>query len=205
MVTNLPKHLQSERSLAEYFENMGLSVESVSVCREVHSLKVLLDRRTDALMALERAWVDYVGNPSTVEEYDPSDSVAPPLADLESSGMDGHSNHSRFVVPHKPRPTIRPRWYRPQVDALEYLEKQFLEADELVKKKRKTGRFRPTQAAFVTFEKMSSAVRSSPPICGINLTNRDGSKLPCRLPMRPVLCNARPILHQSLGISSGLT
>ncbi|KAJ8456119.1 hypothetical protein ONZ45_g18815 [Pleurotus djamor] len=157
MVTNLPKHLQSERSLAEYFENMGLSVESVSVCREVHSLKVLLDRRTDALMALERAWVDYVGNPSTVEEYDPSDSVAPPLADLESSGMDGHSNHSRFVVPHKPRPTIRPRWYRPKVDALEYLEKQFLEADELVKKKRKTGRFRPTQAAFVTFEKMSSA------------------------------------------------
>ncbi len=157
MVTNLPNHLQGERSLAEYFENMGLSVESVSVCREVHSLKVLLDKRTEALLALERAWVDYVGNPSTVEQYDPSDSAAPPLADIESSGMDNHN--SRFVVPHKPRPTLRPRWYSAKVDALEFLEKRFQEADEQVKKRRKTGRFKPTQAAFVTFEKMSSAVR----------------------------------------------
>jgi calcium permeable stress-gated cation channel len=44
------------------------------------------------------------------------------------------------------------------VDALEYLETQFKDADEEVRKKRRTGKFKATQTAFVTFEKMSSAV-----------------------------------------------
>ncbi|KAH6904319.1 hypothetical protein BKA70DRAFT_1373644 [Coprinopsis sp. MPI-PUGE-AT-0042] len=70
-VTDLPPHLQAERPLAEYFEHMELAVESVTVCRNVGSLKRLLDARTTALLALERAWTDYVGNPSTVESYDP--------------------------------------------------------------------------------------------------------------------------------------
>ena len=154
LVTNLPNHLQGERPLAEYFENMGMSVESVTVCREVSSLKRLLDRRTNALLELERAWTKYVGNPSTVEEYDPEDIVAP-LVDLEAE--DGHGPRGRLVVPHRKRPTIRLGWFR-KVDALEYLEKQFREADEMVKKRRRSGRFRATQCAFVTFEKMSSAV-----------------------------------------------
>jgi calcium permeable stress-gated cation channel len=158
MVTNLPNHLRGERALAEYFENMDLSVESVSVCREVGTLKALLDRRTKALLALEACWVKYVGNPSSVESYDPSDSVMPPLADVESSGMDGHST-GRLVVPHQKRPTLRVSWFGRKVDALEYLEAQFREADEKVKRWRKNGKFKATHVAFVTFEKMSSAVR----------------------------------------------
>ncbi|KAF7760233.1 hypothetical protein Agabi119p4_10909 [Agaricus bisporus var. burnettii] len=152
LVTDLPKHLQGERTLAEYFENMNLAVESVTVCREVGSLKALLDRRTDALLQLEKAWVDYVGNPSTVEEYDPETNAMPLIdADIEGGGT------SKFVVPHKPRPTLRPGWFQPKVDALEYLEKKFKDADDAVKKKRRTGKFRATGSAFVTFEKMSSA------------------------------------------------
>ncbi|KAG5645965.1 hypothetical protein DXG03_004757 [Asterophora parasitica] len=154
LVTNLPNHLQGERPLAEYFEHMGFAVESVTVCREVSSLKRLLDRRTKALLELEQAWVSYVGNPSSVEEYDPEDVGFAPLVDFDIE--DGHPRQGRFVVPHHKRPTMRPGWFKPQVDALEYLEKQFREADELVKKRRRTGRFRATQAAFVTFEKMSS-------------------------------------------------
>jgi len=153
LVTDLPKHLQGERPLAEYFENMDLAVESVTVCRQVGSLKNLIDLRTLRLLELEKAWVDYVGNPSSVEEYDPETS-AMPLVDTDIEG--GAS--TKFVVPHKPRPTLRPGWFVPKVDALEYLEKRFKEADELVKKKRRTGRFRATGSAFVTFEKMSSAV-----------------------------------------------
>ncbi|KAG6885015.1 hypothetical protein C0993_006540 [Termitomyces sp. T159_Od127] len=83
LVTDLPNHLQGERPLAEYFENMGLAVESVNVCREVSSLKRLLDKRTEALLALERAWVSYVGNPSTVEEYDPEHMDFAPLVDID--------------------------------------------------------------------------------------------------------------------------
>jgi calcium permeable stress-gated cation channel len=171
MVTNLPDHLRNERALAEYFENMNLSVESVSVCREVGTLKDLLDARTKALLTLESKWVNYVGNPSSVESYDPSDSVMPPLNETEFTALE--ANHGRVVVPSRKRPTLRPGWFRPKVDALEYLEARFKDADEKVKKWRRSGKFKSTHAAFVTFEKMSSAVStfSYCPIClYLNLT-----------------------------------
>ncbi|KAG6844854.1 hypothetical protein H0H87_003097 [Tephrocybe sp. NHM501043] len=155
LVTDLPNHLQGERPLAEYFEHMGLAVESVTVCREVSSLKKLLDKRTEALLALERAWVSYVGNPSSVEEYDPESMGVAPLVDIDIE--EAQPRRGRFVVPHRQRPTMRTGWFKPKVDALEYLEKQFRDADELVKKRRRNGRFKATTSAFVTFEKMSSA------------------------------------------------
>ncbi|KAK0239676.1 hypothetical protein EDD85DRAFT_765830 [Armillaria nabsnona] len=154
MITNLPSHLQGERALAEYFENMSLAVESVTVCREVGALKKLLDQRTAALLALERAWATYVGNPSSVEAYDPEETVMP-LVDVDVEAP--QAPPTRLVVPHRTRPTLRLGWFKPKVDALEYLETRFKELDEQVKKKRRTGRFKATQAAFVTFEKMSSA------------------------------------------------
>lgn len=162
LVTNLPKELQGERPLAEYFERMSMAVESVTVCREVGPLKKLLDRRTQALLRLEAAWAGYVGNPSSVEAYDPEHNA--PLVDVDSLSVsveagNGHSvpPQTRLVIPHRSRPTLRPTWFSAPVDALEYLESQFRSADEKVKAVRRTGRFRATQSAFVTFEKMSSA------------------------------------------------
>ncbi|KAG8924084.1 hypothetical protein FRC02_010664 [Tulasnella sp. 418] len=156
MVTNLPNHLQGERTLAVYFENMNLPVESVSLCRDPGSLSDLIDKRTEALLELETAWTDYVGNPSTVEQYDPSANIrsdAPPLVDVS----DPEAQPNRLVVPQKPRPTLRPGWFKKKVDALEFLEARFRELDEQVKKRRRTGRFKATHVAFVTFETMSSA------------------------------------------------
>ncbi|KAF8632659.1 hypothetical protein AX17_004792 [Amanita inopinata Kibby_2008] len=155
LVTDLPQHLLGERPLAEYFENMGLAVESVNICRDVGSLKNLLDKRTASLLKLENAWVHYVGNPSTVEEYDPEDAS---IAALDAqNGPNPMQHQGRFVVPHRKRATMRPRWFKPKVDTLEYLEKQFKDANDLVKERRRSGRFKATQSAFVTFEKMSSA------------------------------------------------
>ena len=156
MVTGLPPHLRSERVLAEHFENMKLSVESVTICREISSLERLIDARTRALLKLEEAWVRYVGNPSTVETYDPSNHAI--IGDGDPASSEAQVPN-RFVVPHHGRPTIRPGWFSGRVDAIEYLEKQFLEADEAVKRHRRTGRFKPMDVGFVTFEKMSSAVR----------------------------------------------
>ncbi|KZT73615.1 DUF221-domain-containing protein [Daedalea quercina L-15889] len=155
MVTHLPDHLKGERALAEYFEHLELSVESVSICREVESLKRLLDRRTAALLRLERAWVKYVGNPSSV---DLKKSVVAPedrLVDVEAPDLEAPSE--RVVVPGRKRPTLRPGLFKPKVDALEYLDQQFREAHEAVKARRKNGRFKATHVAFVTFETMSSA------------------------------------------------
>ncbi|KAJ3559941.1 hypothetical protein NM688_g26 [Phlebia brevispora] len=151
MVTRLPPHLRGERALAEYFENMSLSVESVSICREVDSLKQFLDRRTAALFKLESAWVKYLGNPSRAE---PVDSDTQPLVDLETGSSD---EQRRLVVPNQKRPTLRPGLFKGKVDALEYLDAKFKEADEAVTKRRRAGKFKATHVAFVTFEKMSSA------------------------------------------------
>ena len=160
MVTDLPNHLQGEHALAVYFENMDLSVESVSVVREPGSLKELLDKRTRALLRLEKAWVRYVGNPSSVESYDPSlnvrsDSAGGQLIDVRDGG-ESHAN--RLIVPHRDRPTLRPRWFSfKRVDAIEHLQSQFQDLDEKVRKRRRT-KFKATTVAFVTFEKMSSAL-----------------------------------------------
>lgn len=172
LVTKIPRHLQGERSLAVYFENMGLQVESVNLCREIGGLEGLLRKRTEALLKLEKSWTDYLGNPSSVDVYDPSDNAIPPLIDLEDGnggqlrrGYErayGNENQGTpsIVVPHRKRPTIRPGWFKPKTDALEYYENEFREADAAVQKRRKSGKFKASHVAFVTFEKMSSAVSS---------------------------------------------
>lgn len=178
MITGLPPHLQGERKLAVYFESMDLQVESVNVAREANTLKVLIEKRTKALVRLEHEWTRYVGNPSTVESYDPSQNVrsdAAPLVDI--GGTDVEAQPDRVVVPHRPRPTVRPGWFKPKVDALEYYEKQFQDFDEQVRKKRKTAKFKATDTAFVTFEKMSDAV-SVIKTCFTCPTNGLRSKLP---------------------------
>ncbi|KAH8109916.1 DUF221-domain-containing protein [Phellopilus nigrolimitatus] len=143
MVTDLPNHLRSERALAIYFENMSLTVESVSLCREVSTLKKLLDRRTDALLKLENAWTEYLGNPSNVETSDPSASAVPPLVEIDGHQSDTEAQTAPLVVPNRKRPTLRLA--------------RFKEADLAVQHKRKTGKFKASHVAFVTFEKMSSA------------------------------------------------
>ncbi|KAG9047641.1 hypothetical protein FS837_001834 [Tulasnella sp. UAMH 9824] len=155
MVTNLPNHLQGERALAVYFENMNLPVESVNVVREVGGLKDLIDKRTQILLELESHWTNYVGNPSTVAEYDPSQNVRTDTTLLVD--VDSEAQRNRLVIPHRPRPTLRPGWFKKRVDALECLEAKFRAVDEQVLKKRKTGKFKSTHVAFVTFETMSSA------------------------------------------------
>ncbi|KAF9804257.1 hypothetical protein IEO21_09458 [Rhodonia placenta] len=159
MVTHLPEYLRGERALAEYFESMGLSVESVSVCREVGALKRFLDMRTAALLRLESAWTRYVRNPSTVDVQPPlqQQQDRSPLIDVNVDDRDAEALPRLTMVPNRPRPTLRTKWFGRKVDALEYLQQEFEKADEQVKTRRKNGRFRATHSAFVTFENMSSA------------------------------------------------
>ena len=154
MVTHLPPHLQSEPALAEYFEQMDLAVESVHICREVGTLQRLLDIRTKTLLKLESAWVDYLGNPSNVA---PNSYIRHQLVDIDDAAS-VESQPEQLVLLNRNRPTVRPGWFSRKVDAIKFYENEFGEADDLVKRRRRTGRFKPTHVAFVTFEKMSSAV-----------------------------------------------
>ncbi len=71
IVTRVPHYLRGDRQLAEYFEGCGWKVESVNIGRHVHPIRVALDKRTHALRCLERAWVEWVGNPAKAEGYTP--------------------------------------------------------------------------------------------------------------------------------------
>lgn len=184
--------------MADYFENCKWSVESVSVCREVEPLRRVLERRTNALLKLENAWADWVGNPAKgVSGYDPdlyvkrnkiarSLTASPQRADVllvdihdednEESGQrsqSGQSSSSNLMASRdvetgeedychvhttRPRPTFRPRWFGAKVDAIEFWEKKFKEADEKVRLLRKKGKFEASQSAFVTFEHVKDAV-----------------------------------------------
>lgn len=167
MLTDLPEHLRGEHALAVHFEKMELSVESVNLCRELGPLEGLIHKRTDILLKLEKAWTDYVGNPSSVADYDPSVNIRNDLSttgasaapDLADGSTDEEAQRARLVVPHRTRPTLRPKWFAKKVDALEYLQSQFSDADEAVRRKRRSAKLKATATAFVTFESMAHAVR----------------------------------------------
>ena len=186
LITRLPPHLRSERALAEYFEDMGLSVEAVSIARQVGELEDLIAQRTTALQILEAAWTKYLGNPVKLADgYDrerevraildvdadvsPNDSPRPTGAfengDAAGQGADVEDHplllHQPFSLPGRRRPTIRVGgppvpFCSRKVDALEHYATEFRRADDAVRERRR-GRFRPTQVAFVTFETLSSA------------------------------------------------
>lgn len=174
-----------------------MKVESVSVGRNVGSLQHLLEERTSKLMALETAWMKYVGNPVSKEAleagYDRDfltrqiihdedgreegaergyttrmseddnvtgvSPVTPDLPELDENDLEapltGAQRH--FEISNKPRPKHRTRILtNEKVDLLDHLARQYRIADEAVKRRRK-GRFRPANIAFVTFEDLGSA------------------------------------------------
>ncbi|KAK0544550.1 hypothetical protein OC846_005299 [Tilletia horrida] len=74
-IRDLPPQLRNDRALADYFERMGLMVESTAVVRHTGELSKLLKARADALRDLERAWCKWLGNPTTASNYDPDEII----------------------------------------------------------------------------------------------------------------------------------
>jgi hypothetical protein len=167
LVQAIPRHLRGERALADYFERLGWGVESVSCVREIGGLSDLLDKRTAALLELEKAWVQFVGNPATIDSGLFHKSSAPSPTD--SPGQDAAPTDlapllATLEIPGRRRPQIRiggNRWaiWRPFVDKIGYWESEFAKWDDRVKEIRKAGRFEASGAAFVTMESMADAVR----------------------------------------------
>jgi hypothetical protein len=190
LLSNLPNHLRGDRPLAEYFENLGMSVESVSVVREIGSLASLLGKRTNALLRLEAAWTAYVGNPSKIAAYTPP-STSPPASTPRNPSSSStpisalvpaqsSAPGQRIEYPGLKRPLVRVggnswAFWRPKVDAIEYWQGEFEAADESVRRKRRNGKFRSTGAAFVTFEVsyrlVSSRSRGFPRVDKLNASS----------------------------------
>ncbi|KAF9427414.1 hypothetical protein BGZ94_004956 [Podila epigama] len=176
MVIGLPTHLQNDRTLATFYESLGVgSVESAHVCRHVRRLKKLIEQREHALRALEEVYTDYYGNPSGVPSYDPDIIYAENNRSIENSNSlpQGTPNETtqegaddenapllRATVQGKPRPTMRLGFlglFGKKVDAIDHRREVLATLDKAVIKMRMSRIFAKTSIGFVTFEDMTSA------------------------------------------------
>ncbi|MBW0500114.1 hypothetical protein O181_039829 [Austropuccinia psidii MF-1] len=177
LIENLPIHLQNDDSLFEYLNNLlQFKVESANVVRDVSGVVKLLQKRTYALMQLEKAWTIWLGNPvrqpheNNYSPYQEANRILHPGLISSSNTKDAQvstdssclsqthpaspisPSKSQTFTCHSPRPMFRPSWWSwKKVDRIDYFTKEFQLADDLVKRRR-NGKFRCTSIAFVTLE-----------------------------------------------------
>ncbi|KAF9935549.1 hypothetical protein BGZ67_003356 [Mortierella alpina] len=167
MVIGLPSKLQNDRDLANFYEKLDVgSVEGARVCRHVRTLKRLIEQRAHALRNLERAYVEYYGNPSTVPGYDPDKIEAESdheLADPRTMAEDhegADEGTSLLRKKAKKRPTTRLGFmgiFGKKVDKIDHCREIFATLDKAVRKMRMSRIFAPSSIGFVTFKDMHSA------------------------------------------------
>ncbi|KAF9208359.1 hypothetical protein BGZ49_009051 [Haplosporangium sp. Z 27] len=170
MVVGLPPHLQTDRSLATFYESLNVgSVESAHVCRHVDRLKRLIEQRAHALKDLETAYAKYYGNPSDFPGYDPERIEADndhylneshPAED-HTEDHDVNDNENSSLLPQvKKRPTMKLGFlglFGEKVDKIDHYREVFATLDKAVIKMRTSRIFTNTTIGFVTFEEMHSA------------------------------------------------
>ncbi|KAG0309608.1 hypothetical protein BGZ98_000494 [Dissophora globulifera] len=170
MVIGLPSHLQSDRTLATFYESLGVgTVESAHVCRHVTKLKRLIEQRAYALRALELVYTEYYGNPSGRPDYDPDQIAAENDRTAEQIQQQQQHQHQQPEHPYqnlngdrrnKRRPMVRLGWlglFGKKVDKIDYQREIFATLDKAVQKMRMSRVFATTSIGFVTFEDTRSA------------------------------------------------
>ncbi|CAG8522677.1 3828_t:CDS:10 [Paraglomus occultum] len=163
MVTSIPKEYQNDKALASYYESLGIGeVESAVVYRHVRRLRNAIEQRTKRLRKTEEAYVKWLGNPCTDENYDPEallkevehKTSTNPQDDPEAGTVNPNTNYLK-----EERPTVKTGFlglFGEKVDAIDYYYDQFEYYDNLVKQGRRSA-YVPTSVGFVTFANMSSA------------------------------------------------
>ncbi|OZJ03881.1 hypothetical protein BZG36_03954 [Bifiguratus adelaidae] len=185
MVAGIPRHLRTDKALAEYYESLNIgNVESAHVVRHVDRLKDMLEARAHYLRRLERAHAEYWGNPSYRQDYDPeavieevekrrlellqNPDASSGVATLRREpGINGGRPSAEPLLPishERKRPTVKtgPFYlFGPRRDAIEYFTEKFVVEDLKVLQARSTQTYKSTTVGFVTFEHVRSAVIAS--------------------------------------------
>jgi hypothetical protein len=158
MVTVIPKKLQSDAALAEFYESLGLgTVESAVIFRHVRKLRHIIEKRVKYLSKLEEVYADYLGNPCKDPDYDPdlAHSVFEKADDAKTANERTATVLQKVEVK---RPTMRRiPLFGKKVDKIEYYTEKFFEYDKLVEAGR-YGAYESVPVGFVTFENIASAV-----------------------------------------------
>ncbi|KAF9435708.1 hypothetical protein BGZ76_005699 [Entomortierella beljakovae] len=165
MVVGIPPHIQSDRSLATFYEAMGVgAVESAHICRHVRRLKGMVEQRAHALRELEEVFTKYYGNPSEFPGYNQIELEAEYERYFSETHDDDHSDtdseSSSLLSRDKNRPTIRLGFlglFGKKVDKIDHCKEVFSTLDKAVLKLRNSKIFPTTTTGFVTFEEMHAA------------------------------------------------
>jgi hypothetical protein len=178
-LSGIPTDLRDESKLKEFVEALDIGkVESVTVCRNWNELDQAVVTRMDTLRKLEEAYTIHLGGRRVERNLEslpisqptpPSPQAADLLVDIQDDGAneneneDAHTNGARPAQPtpyKRERPKTRIRYgfmklRSRQVDAIEYYEERFREADENVKTLREKT-YEPVPVAFVTMDSVAA-------------------------------------------------
>ncbi|CAI2190942.1 16743_t:CDS:2, partial [Funneliformis geosporum] len=160
MVTVIPKELQNDPALADFYESLGFgAVESAVVYRNVRKLRHAIGKRAKYLQKLEEAYVDYLNNPCKDPNYKPEEA----LKGFEKADDAKTANDNAAQVLSKvsaKRPTKLLSLFGDKVDKVEYYTQKYFEYDNLVEVGRQ-GAYSTSSIGFVTFENITSAQLAS--------------------------------------------
>nr|CAG8538620.1 1798_t:CDS:10 [Entrophospora candida] len=161
MVTVIPKRLQTDRALAEFYDSLGFGpVESAVIYRYVRRLRHAINDRLKVLKKLEMAYTEYLGNPCTDDDYDRDETLKAfeHAQAIDPSSTDGVTSAVLSPVGQN-RPTMRTGLFGlfgKKVDKIEYYTEKFNEIDKMVQRGRR-GAYHSSPVGFVTFENITSA------------------------------------------------
>ncbi|CAG8632313.1 14778_t:CDS:10 [Funneliformis caledonium] len=161
MVTVVPRSLQTDRALKEFYSNLNLGpVESAVVYRHVRKLRHVIEQRATQLRKLEEAYVEYLGNPCMDPNYHPDLAVQAFEKALDEDPSTANSKTAEVLAKvNAKRPTIRTGFlgiFGEKVDKIDYYTKSFIHCDQLLKRGR-LGSYVSTSIGFVTFKDFTSA------------------------------------------------
>ncbi|CAI2170750.1 11292_t:CDS:10 [Funneliformis geosporum] len=161
MVTVIPRSLQTDSALKEFYSNLNLgTVESAVVYRHVRKLRHAIEKRASCLRKLEEVYVEYLGNPCVDPNYNPDLAVHAFEQALNEDPSTANSKTAEVLDKVKAkRPTIRTGFlglFGEKVDKIGYYTDSFIYYDQLLKRGR-YGSFVSTSTGFVTFKDITSA------------------------------------------------
>ncbi|KAK3047233.1 hypothetical protein LTR09_011333 [Extremus antarcticus] len=172
-LSGIPADLRDEERLKEFIESLDIGkVESVTVCRNWRELDDAVVARTNALRKLEEAYTINLGQRRVERNLEslPISQPTPPspqgrdlLSDDDAAESTGVMDTiaPTYAAPYerqRPKTNVRYGFMKlrsRQVDAIDYFEERFRQADELVKKLRQKT-FEPVPLAFVTMDSVAA-------------------------------------------------
>ncbi|KXN71193.1 DUF221-domain-containing protein [Conidiobolus coronatus NRRL 28638] len=162
MIKGLPKELRDPKLLMRRFEEIKLEkVSRVSILKQSDKLHRLIRLRAYELQRLESCIARWIGNPCTLDSYDPNQLISLVNHYEAEDNINSSTNINSLNPPGYPknRPQVRTGFlglFGPKADGINYHLTRFQNYDLAVKQERAKNESTTCNIAFVTFESIRS-------------------------------------------------